>query len=61
MNLVKLEKLEIRALILMHRYTAISSNRAIGMAFNRPERHAFSFLTIQCVGIKYFLVKFFGR
>ena len=44
----------------MHHFTAIFNNRAIGMAFKRPERHIFSFLTIQYVGIKYFLVIFFG-
>ena len=58
MDLETFEDFENHALILMDYYSAIFSNRAIGMAFKRHERHIFSYLNIQYVGIKYFLVDF---
>ena len=45
----------------MDPYAAILSNKTIGMAFESPKRHIFSFHTIQYIEIKYLLGKFFGR
>ena len=56
-----LEDLENHALILLDHYIAIFSSRAIDMPFKRPERHTFSFLALNNVGIKHFLANFFGR
>ena len=45
----------------MDHYVAIFSNKAIGMPFKKPEWYTFSFLAIQYVRIKYFLVNFSVR